>query len=83
MTGCFTFPSNLKPEDIPKNIQLVTPDKSISFVRFASLDDNTITIQMQLKVNQSLYTVDDYPVLKEFYKKMYNTLSEQIVLSNK
>lgn len=72
-----------KPEEIPKNVQLVTPDKGISFVRISSFKDNILTIQMSLKINETVYTADDYPMLKEFYKKMYNMLNEQIVLSNK
>jgi hypothetical protein len=79
----FELPADLKPEEIPKNVQLVTPDKSIIFIRRAELNENIITIQISLKINKTIYTADDYPVLKEFYKKMYDLLNEQIVLSKK
>lgn len=79
----FEIASKLHPEEIPKNIQLLTPDKGISFIRTASLNDNVLVIQISLKINQTLYTTDDYSMLKEFYKKMYSVLDEQIVLSNK
>lgn len=79
----FELPGNMKPEEMPKNVQLVTPDKSISFMRTTNLDGNVISIQISLKINQTLFTVEDYPILKEFYKKMHNMLDEQIVLSLK
>ena len=77
----FELPPGLKTEEIPKNVQLVMPDKSISFVRMVSLDQNILSVQMSFKIKQTLYTVEDYPTLKEFFKKMHSILSEQIVLS--
>ncbi|MEO6455137.1 MAG: DUF3857 domain-containing protein [Ginsengibacter sp.] len=83
INAVFEFPDDMKPEEMPKNVQLVTPDKSIKFLRIASLTDNTITIQISLTINQTVFTAEEYPMLKEFYKKMHNFLSEQIVLANK
>jgi hypothetical protein len=77
----FELSPSLKTEEIPKNVQLVMPDKSISFVRMVSLDQNILSVQMSFKIKQTLYTVEDYPTLKEFFKKMHSILSEQIVLS--
>ncbi len=79
----FELPANMKVEELPKNVQLVTPDKSISFIRMTSADADVITVQISLKINETLYHADFYPVLKEFYKKMQNLLSEQIVLTSK
>lgn len=79
----FELPSNLKTEEIPKNVQLVMPDKSISFIRMVSLNENILSVQMSFKIKQTIYTVADYPTLKEFFKKMHALLSEQIVLSQK
>lgn len=79
----FELPPDLKAENIPKDAQLITPDKSISFARFSTLENNMVTVQMSLKINKTIFTTDEYPLLKEFYKKMYNMLSEQIVLRRK
>jgi hypothetical protein len=79
----FRLPANIKPEDIPKNVQLQNSDKSITFTRKTSFDGHTITVHISLEVTNTFYTADDYPALKKFYRKLYNTLSEHIVLSSK
>jgi hypothetical protein len=79
----FVLPNNMKPEALPENVQLFMPEKSMVFGRTVSLDEGIVTVQLSLKINRPVYLASEYVVLKEFYKKMYVYLDEQIVLTNK
>ena len=83
INAIFQLPPGMRLEEKPKNVQLVTPDKSISFMRLSEVNDNSVNVQISLKINQTVYATDSYPVIKEFYKKMHDLLNEQIVLSKK
>ena len=79
----FVIPETLKPDELPKNIQLIMPDKSIIFVRQISIENKNITVDLVFKINKTIFTPDEYPYLKEYYKKMSDLLNEQIVLTEK
>ena len=79
----FIIPETLKPDDLPKNIQLAMPDNSIMFSRQISYENNSISVDLFLKINKTIFTPDEYPYLKEYYKKMNDLLNEQIVLTGK
>lgn len=80
----FEIPSNLKPDELPKNTQLIMPDKSISFSRQISYDNNnSITVDLFFKIDKTVFTPEEYPYLKEYYKKLNDLLNEQILLTEK
>ena len=56
------------------------PDKTISFKRIAAEDDGYIQIHYVINYDKSLFIKEEYPGLREFYKRMYEMLNEQIVL---
>lgn len=76
----FKLPAGYKADALPKSITLVMPDQSIIFKRTIAGDDNTIFVKYVIVHRKSLYFKEDYQDLKEFYKKMYDLLNEQIVL---
>ncbi len=75
-----TLPPQYRPESIPKDLRLIMPDTSISLVRYVTYENNTITTLFRIQMNKSVYTAEEYPLLKEFYKKMINILNEPFVL---
>ena len=79
----FEIPANLKPDELPKNIQLVAPDKSILFTRQINIENNTINVELSFKINKTIFIPEEYPFLKEYYKRMNDLLNEQIVLTEK
>lgn len=79
----FELPENMKPEDLPKNIQMVMPDKSIVFTRATFFEKNIIYVQLAFKINRTVFTPTEYADVKEFYKKLNSLLNEQIVLAKK
>jgi hypothetical protein len=70
---------------VPKNIQLVNGDKSLSFSRQVVFNEqaNQLITRMKIELNKSLFTPDEYTDLREFYKKLNNLLEEQCVIKNK
>ena len=80
ISGLFKLPIGYKTDAIPKNINLVMPDHSISFQRLISEADGKISVRYILDYKKSLYSVDEYPALREYYKKIYEMLNEQVVL---
>lgn len=75
----------LKVDAVPKSIKLVNNDNTISFTRQSFPDDgnHNIVIRTRIEFSKTEYTADEYPNLKEFYKKMFELLNEQVVLKKK
>ncbi|MFT3823484.1 MAG: DUF3857 domain-containing protein [Chitinophagaceae bacterium] len=83
MSESISIPADMEPETLPKNIRLIMPDTSIVLHREMAYGDNTISIRYKIDITHSVFTADEYPYLKEFYKKMVAILNEQIVLRKK
>jgi hypothetical protein len=85
VTLVLTIPASMKPETLPKNINLVMPDKSISVSRIVEYDasKNTITSRVKYNVSRPVFTAEEYFSVKEFFKKMVDLLNEPLVLKNK
>lgn len=80
ITGIYKVPEGFKVDVLPKNINFVMPDKSISFQRMVIESEGTINVRYLLDYKKSIYDVDEYPMLREFYKQLTEMLKEQIVL---
>ncbi|MBC7827180.1 MAG: DUF3857 domain-containing protein [Chitinophagaceae bacterium] len=80
-----SLPPGYLIDALPKSIQLVNPDKSVVFSREIFRDDasNKIMCRIKMDFKKSHYTADEYDDIKEFYKKMFEMLNEQIVLKKK
>lgn len=85
VTLVLTIPASMKPETLPKNINLVMPDKSISVSRIVDYDPskNSITSRVKYNVSRPVFTAQEYFAVKEFYKKMVDLLNEPLVLKSK
>lgn len=80
ISGRYKLPVSYKIEALPKSTNLLMPDKSISFKRVVAEQDGYIVILYVIDFKESLYPKQDYPTLRDFYKKMYEMLNEQIIL---
>jgi hypothetical protein len=80
-----SLPSGYLVDALPKSIQLVNPDQSVVFIRELFKDEPSAKVVCRLKMEfrKSHYTVDEYEDIKEFYKKMFEMLNEQIVIKKK
>lgn len=74
------LPKNMMIESLPKSILLRDPDSTIILRRICGIDNNNISFRVTMDILQSTFTKEEYPVLREFYKKAYTFLDEQIVM---
>lgn len=70
---------------LPKSVQLSNPDKDIIFKRSVFKDDenNEIRVKFSFDILRTVYTPGEYEMIKDFYKKLYGFLNEQVVLKKK
>jgi len=78
-----SLPANYSVDALPKNIRLITPDTAFTLIRRVEVQDNQLLTQIKFEIRNSYYSVEDYSMLKEFFKKMYDILDEQVVLKKK
>jgi hypothetical protein len=74
------LPASLKIETLPKNLRMIMPDTSITFMRYMEVKDNELRVKYEINFTRPVFTADEYEYVKEFYKKMASIMNEQIVL---
>jgi hypothetical protein len=80
VVGQYKLPAGYRVEALPKDQVIVTTDKSISFKRLISQENDAITVRYIIARTKSYYSQKEYVNLYQFYKIMYQMLKEQIVL---
>jgi len=83
ITAMIDIPETLAIEGLPKPAYITTPERSIAFRKTASFEGGKLVQNILIEVNTSLFDADDYQMVKEFYKLMYDSLNESIVLKKK
>jgi Transglutaminase-like superfamily len=85
LNSVLALPADYVVDAMPKSVQLVNPDRSIIFKRDLLRDESTnkIVCHIGMEFKKSHYTAAEYDDIKEFYKKMFEMLNEQIVLKKK
>lgn len=81
--GNYTIPEDYTFDALPENISMIMPDTSIIFTRTMQADENLLNVRMSLEFKRTFYPVSDYAEFKEFYKKLFAKLNEQIVIKKK
>ena len=74
------IPEGFAAETLPEAAKIALPNKGGSFTHSAKVKGNTITILSRMKINQTIFTEGEYPVLKQFYDLIVKSHAEQIVL---
>jgi hypothetical protein len=74
------LPPSLKIETLPRNLRMIMPDTSITFMRYIEVKDNELHVKYDINFLRPVFTADEYEYVKEFYKKMASIMNEQIVL---
>ncbi len=78
--GHYKIPAGYSVSSLPKSLTMQLPDQGIVFKRMLSAQDNFINVRFVIDFNRTLYTGNEYAAIRDFYKKMYEMLDEQIVL---
>ena len=81
--GNITLPDNYILLEKPKDVLYLSKDSTIGFERVSLLAGNILQSRLTLTVNRPVYLVSQYPDVKEFYKKVYEVLDEQVVIQKK
>lgn len=81
--GNFTIPQDYVFDGLPENISMVMPDNSIVFNRTVQAEENLLNIRITVEFKRPFYPVTSYPEFKEFHKKMFSKLNEQVVIKKK
>jgi len=80
INGRYKIPPGYVIDAMPKSMNLVMPDKSITFKRVIGEQDGYILVNYVINYAKSLYPQTDYPDIHAYFKKMNEILNEQIVL---
>ena len=83
VTGKIFIPDGFEFEELPKNLKMIMPDTSIVLTRMMQKDENSIDFRMTVDFMRPYYAADAYAEFKEFYKRMFTTLNEQVVIKKK
>ncbi len=83
ITGSIILPDSYTFDDLPKNMRMIMADTSIILTRILQKDDNILSYRMTLDFERPVYAADEYPDVKEFFKKLYAALDEKIVVKKK
>lgn len=83
ITGTYYLPDEYSVNELPKNTRLIMPDTSIVLTRKIQQDGNIISCRLTIDMLYADYSVEGYPYIKEFFKKMYALLNERIALKKK
>lgn len=78
-----TIPDNYQPEELPQSKVLALPNNACKYTYNVQVMGNVISVTSMLSINQSLFTQNDYPNLREFYNQVVAKQAEQIVLKKK
>jgi hypothetical protein len=77
------IPDGYTFDELPKNTKMTLEDNSLSITRMLLAQGNMLSARITLEFKRPYYTPQEYADLKEFYKKMYSLLDEQIVIKKK
>jgi hypothetical protein len=80
INGHYTIPAGYKVDALPKDVSMRMPDTSITFKQGIAVDGNVIMVHYTIDYRRSYFSRDEYEALFNFYKKMYEMLSQPIVL---
>jgi hypothetical protein len=80
INGLYKIPAGFKADSLPKSVTIVMPDTSIIFKRIVAENEGTILVKYSLNHKKTIYFKEDYQDVRGFYKKMYDLISEQLIL---
>jgi hypothetical protein len=80
LSGIYKIPAGYAINALPQNINMITPDKGVSFRRIIGQQDGSIAVRYVVTYNKSIFFKENYADLHEFFKKMYEMLNEPVVL---
>lgn len=79
----FKIPEGFGVDEIPPSRMAILPDNTGRFSYSVSVNNGVITVMNQFIMNRTLFDVEEYLDVREFFKVIAAKQAEQIVLSKK
>jgi hypothetical protein len=79
-TVTIKVPDNFMVENLPESVAVVMEDNLGVFKFDIALNDNRIQMSIIHQINEAIFPIEKYEMLKEYYKTMIAKQSEKIVL---
>lgn len=80
ITMNLTIPENMEFESLPKNILLINSDSTLWFQRNSAFENKSAMFRLIFEIRSPIFSKEEYPDIKDFYKKLFTLLNEQIIL---
>lgn len=77
------IPTSFEIDHLPKNIIVRAPDSSFFFKRNISADSGHIYFYQTFEIMVPIFYKEEYPGVQEFFNRVYQLMSEEIVLKRK
>ena len=79
IAGRYKIPEGYNVDVLPKSINLLIGDKSVSFKRNIGEQGGYVLVNYVIVYKSSYYSQSEYPDIYAYFKKMHEMLNEQIV----
>lgn len=76
----YTLPDGYVLDEKPEDLILTLPDGITKFIYKMRIEDNRLSIFSTLDIGKSLYTSEEYVLLKEFFARVVSKQAEKVVL---
>ena len=83
ISGAYSFADNYQFDELPKNVKMILPDSSVIFTRILQKTENVVNFRVTIQFLKAQCDAEEYPDVKEAYKKLYALLNEHIVIRKK
>jgi len=81
LTYIINLPSNYKIDALPKNTKIVNPTNTVTFTRqFLQEGNSQVIAKIKVDIDKTLFSVNQYDEIKNFFKQMVNMMNEQVIL---
>jgi hypothetical protein len=74
------LPEGVEIEEMPKNMNLIMPDKTASFTYTVGKTGNMLQVRGRMVIEKPVYEPEEYVHLRDFFSQLIAKQSEQIVL---
>lgn len=78
-----TIPENFIIEGTPKNQVIIANDSSMTFKRQTIQQDNILIFKYSFEINRAIFSKEEYIAVREYFKKVYGAVQEQIIIRKK
>lgn len=75
-----TIPENMEFESVPKNVLLINSDSTLFLQRNSAFENKSAMFRLIFEIRLPLFPKEEYPDIKEFYKKAFILMNDQIIL---